>query len=111
VSKYSLFQSARTTFDATGDARVVFGPDRAFERWRVTNTAITTSSAAATSFKLYRGLTETPSNLIDLSNFNGNNDVSDSVIDLTPGEKLLGVWTGGTPGANATLTVSGESIR
>jgi len=46
-----------------------------------------------------------------LSNFNGNNDVSDSRIELTPTEKLLGVWTGGTAGAIGTITVSGDSVR
>lgn len=108
---YSLFQSERATFDANGEARVTVGPQRAFERWRITNTAITTTSTNVTAFKLYRGVTAIPSNLIDLSNFNGNDDVSDSVIELPAGEKLLGVWTGGTVGALATITVSGQSYR
>lgn len=108
---YSLFQSERAVFDANGEARVVIGPKRSFERWKITNTAITTTSTLTTSFKLYRGMTATPSNLIDLSNFNGNDDVSDSVIELPSGENLLGVWMGGTPGAFATATVSGESFR
>jgi hypothetical protein len=60
---------------------------------------------------LYRGPSEVPTNLIDLSNHNGNGDVSDSIIDLSPGEKLLGVWDGGTVGASATITVTGESFR
>jgi hypothetical protein len=92
-------------------ARVVVGPGRSFERWRITNTAISTTSAASTAFKLYRGPSEVPTNLIDLSNHNGNGDVSDSIIDLSPGEKLLGVWTGGDVGASATITVTGESTR
>jgi hypothetical protein len=111
MSKYTLFESARATFGANGEARVILGPGRAFERWHITLLAITTTSTAVTAFKLYRGQLEAASSLVDLSNHNGNNDVSDSVIDLTPTEKLLGVWTGGTPNAIATITVSGDSLR
>lgn len=111
MSRYSLFQSARATFGADGMARVIFGPLRAFERWRITNTAISTTSTSTTAFKLYRGVVENPSSLIDISRFNGNGDSSDTVTELTPGEQLLGVWSGGTSGAMATVTVSGESFR
>lgn len=105
-----VFQSGRAAFDANGIARVSLGPDRQLESWRITLTTITTTSVLATVLKLYRQH-ETPSALVDVSRFNGNDDVSDSIIELIPTEKLLGVWTGGTPGAIATLTVSGMARR
>lgn len=111
MSRYNLLESVRGIFDAAGICRVRIGPSRAFERWVITGMTIQTSSTAITAFRVYRGEMEAPSALIDLSNFNGNNDVSDTRTELTPTEKLLGVWTGGTPGAAGTLTVSGESVR
>jgi len=111
MSQYPLFDSGRAVFGADGTARVVIGPTRAFETWHIVLMNISTTSVLATSCKIYRGQQETPSSQVDVSRYNGNNDTSDSKIDLTPAERILAVWAGGTPGAAATITVSGTSER
>lgn len=110
MSTIPLNQSAQAVFGANGIARVTVGPSRFDERWHIWLTNIVTTSTAITAFKLYRQR-ETASSIIDQSLYNGNGDVSDSEITLVAGEPLVGVWTGGTPGAVATLTLVGESIN
>jgi hypothetical protein len=107
VVNLPLYESVSAVFDAAGRAAVRIGPSKYGESWHVTLSTITTTSVLATSFRYYRQH-ETPSAQFDVSLYNGNNDVSDSTVDLAPMEQLMGVWAGGTPGRVATLIVQGQ---
>lgn len=102
-----LDESARAVFNAAGKAVATFGPVRPGETWDIDLINIETTSAIQTQFKLYRQR-EAAAALLDQSIFNGNSDVSDSTISVQNQAQLVGVWTGGTVGAVATITVSGK---
>lgn len=101
-----LSASAKALFDANGRAVARLRPQRFNEAWRIKYTSIQTTSAITTGMKVYRD-GESESNFIETSIFNGNNDSSDTVLDLAPGESLVYVWTGGTPGATGIVSVRG----
>jgi len=104
-----LLETARGLFDVNGKAVARHQPQRPFEAWHVTYTSIDTTSASLSACKVYRNF-ESPTNFIESSIFNGNSDSSDTEMNLAPGETLLYVWTGGTPGAIATVSIRGDRL-
>lgn len=93
--------------NSAGKATCQVQPLRAFESWRITNTAVqSTSSTKVPTVKLYRG-SETPSNFIEGS-YTGTFNASGTVIDLNNGERLLVVFENCDVGATCTVSVSGE---
>ena len=103
-----LAESVTVSFEAGGRAIASLSPSRSYERWRITLTAIRTTSESQTRFSEYR-FSESPSNLVEGTE-TGNLNSSDSVVEVEPGESLVYVWEGGTPGASATVTVRGERM-
>lgn len=101
-----LLGSDTRTADANGKAVCQVQPLRAFEWWHITNTSISSTSTKIPSCKLYRG-SEAPSSFLEgtyTATFNSTTDP----IDLQNGERLLAVFEGATPGAQCTLTVTGD---
>jgi hypothetical protein len=102
-----LNESARAVADASGRAVATLQPMRAFERWRITRTAVQSDSTPEVpTCKIYRSM-ESPSTLVE-GTYTGTLDSSDTEIVLENGERLLAVWEGATVGSNCTVTVSGE---
>lgn len=102
-----LDYAARSTFSAAGRAVVTLGPNTAIAGWQISRITINTTSVLPTLCNVYRSF-ENPSSQIDNS-LSGNQDASDNVDEyLRPGESLIFVWSGGTPGAIATANVGGE---
>lgn len=101
-----LIATGNTTFDANGRASVQLGPAAYQVEWTVTLMATSTDSGSKTSLKVYRG-SETPSALIASSD-RANTDFNDDEITLRSPEKLLFVWSGGTPNTLATINLEGE---
>lgn len=96
------------TFGSDGVARITANPDRARENWLVNRYQCNTTSTLGTKLTVYRG-SERAGTRIDYTS-KGNNDVSDNFtpIPVPPhGQPLLFVWTGGTPGARAEITILG----
>lgn len=89
-------------------AVLVIGPDRANVGWTVKRIVTTTNSTEQNSslLRVYRN-TETPSQLQD-STFLGDSDSSETDIAIRSGERMVFVWTGGTPGSTATIILSGD---
>lgn len=107
----SLDKFLTATFDSSGIARILANPDRAREHWKVSRYQCNTTSASSTKLTVYRG-SERAGTRIDYT-ARGNNDVSDNFkpIGIPPhGQPLLFVWTGGTPGATAEITILGELL-
>lgn len=89
-------------------ARVYLGPQVARQTWKVKRVVVSSTSSETKQprFFLYKNH-ETPSTLLD-STYSGNGATTETDIEIRPGERLLGVWVGGTPGAYATMIVNGE---
>jgi hypothetical protein len=103
-----LLASDTKTADASGKAVCQVQPLRAFESWKITNTAVQSTSTAIPTVKTYRG-GESPSSFLEGS-YTANFNSSDTVIDLNNGERLLVVFEGCTPGASCSVSVSGEKV-
>jgi len=97
------------TLDSNGSGTVTAGPGAARERWSISNISVNSDSALVPQVLIYRN-SAIKSNFVTGS-FSGQLDVdSSSNIQLRPGEKVVAVWSGGTPGATATVRFEGEKI-
>lgn len=108
----ALDKFASAIFDATGRAVIVLNPDRARDWWKVNRYQCHTNSTTSTKLTVYLG-SEMQGSRRDYT-VRGNDDVSENVNNITvppQGTPLRFVWTGGTPGAVAEISVSGEIER
>jgi len=99
------------TFDATGRAVIQANPDRAREEWLVNRYQCFTTSTSGTKLTVYQG-SEMAGSRRDYTS-RGNSAISENFTPLrvpSHGQPLLFVWTGGTPGARAEITISGEVV-
>jgi hypothetical protein len=101
----SRYWVGQVTLDATGSGSLALSETPDTERWQVDRIAIATSAGSATSFRLYLGTVD-PVNLID-GTAAGDFDVNDAAtpLEVTSGTVLTGQWSGGVPGAVATMRV------
>lgn len=97
------------TFGADGVATVRFDTVPPFQLWRLYRLSVSATSTNRTAAQVYRS-SATPANLLDSAPYSGNDDTTDTVFDLRAGESLIVQWTGGTPGAVATVTATGEQV-
>lgn len=94
-----------TTLSAAGAGTVALVPSR-LETWQVTRIAVSsTSSASEPEADVYVG-TMSPANFLG-GTYSGSKDQSDEDVTIPPGTPLICVWTGGDPGAEATLSIFG----
>lgn len=104
-----LLAADSRTADSTGKATCQVQPLRAFESWKITNTAVqSTSTVKVPTVKLYRG-SESPSNFIE-GTYTGTFNASNTVIDLNNGERLLAVFENADVGANCTISITGDKV-
>lgn len=103
------YRDSRTeTLDASGNAEVFVEPQRHGLRYRITGVAVQVANTTLQpTAKVYEGSA-------DASNFrsgtyDGANDSDNQLdIELYQGERITVRWEGGTPGAIATATFTGE---
>lgn len=113
-SRIPLLESRSAFALSTGIATIELTTISPHEYWIVTNTVIsirtvgTNATDVGPVFRLYR---DTPANsgLIDTS-FNGTDDVSDTVYEVHPGRRIIGVWSGMVSGNEATLLLQGTRV-
>lgn len=99
-----LDESASGVFNSSGVATVQIGPVRR-QTWRPENIGVTTTSTTATEARVYQG---SASGTFYAGTYSGNRDNAPaSGLRLSPGQVLTVVWSGGTPGARATVTLAG----
>lgn len=98
--------SVSATFGANGQARASIGPTVYGTDWIVKRMVTTTSSTLESQQNVYFNV-ESASSLID-GTYSGNSDTDDTEIPLHTLDKLVFVWTNGTPGAVATAILSGD---
>jgi hypothetical protein len=104
-----LSVSGSVKLSGAGGGQVQLGPALAGTSWAPSSVAVIVapvSSTVVSEFFLYLGNPQ-PANFIGGSYTGDVNSSGISVPDMYPGQVLTGVWTGGNPGATATLTVTG----
>lgn len=99
-----LDEDAHGIVDALGVAVVTIGPTRR-QIWRTTNVAVLCDSTESTEARVYRG-SAMPGNYL-AGTHSGNGDNAPISVSLATGGLLTVVWTGGTPGARATVSLYG----
>lgn len=101
--------SASVKLDGSGNGQVSLGPPSGTV-WRLRLASVsTTSTARSSQCILYRGSTSGPIEVIDQT-FLGNSSSSGKVAGAPfyGGQVLWAKWTGGDPGAQATLQAYGQ---
>jgi hypothetical protein len=114
MAEVPLSDFVQITLDGTGAGVARLGPRAHGQTWRPTVASIKmtgpTPAGQATCF-LYAGGAATDANFLD-STYDVANDSTDrlsgQVLDL--GQYVFAVWSGGNPGATATLTVNGTKV-
>lgn len=103
-----LDESKQITLDGSGNGAVTIGPSYSYQTWIPTQiNVLVTSNNKEPQFKYYRGSTVGLTNFLG-GTYTGSNDQSDiSGQILQPGEVFLCVWTGGDPGAIASVGLNG----
>lgn len=92
-------------FDTTGTAILLaVGPETPFERWEIASISTSASSTSQSRLAIYNS----PSFGTPLEGtYSGNQDTTDTKRTLMPGTSLSFQWTLGTPGAIATISLTG----
>lgn len=105
-----LSVSGSVVLSGAGAGQVQLGPVLAGTTWTPGNVAVLvapTSQTVVSQFYLYRGNAQA-ANFIGGSYTGDVNSSGITVPDMHPGDVLTGVWTGGNPGATATMTITGS---
>jgi hypothetical protein len=101
-------QGNDTVLDAAGNGRVELGPDKGAPYWNVTKFMVNTNrpgQAPIPRCTVY--LDEESTRGKQGSTYDGSNDESDCDLDVSRGQHLIAVWTGGQAGDIAELSISG----
>ncbi len=109
-----LNTSGSVTLNASGAGTVQLGPQAA-EIWELSSVGITVPSASLSQppqCNVYAGSSPTPGFFVD-GTYNGQLNNSGKVHGTTifPGQAVFAVFSGGTPGNTATLSVFGTRTR
>lgn len=103
--------TANVTLNGSGNGTASVGPLTARETWHPENAHVSVSSAnSEASCVIYVGDSALQRNQRDTTFTGSSGDASDKIgADIVkPPHKIWAVWTGGDPGAVATLTVTGS---
>lgn len=99
---------SRVTLDGSGNGTLTFQPNGS--NARITNLYVNVATSVKQAVcTMYKGQVA-PSNIIDSTNSGSTGASAKGAIDLTDGETLYVVWTGGDAGAVAFATFTGVVI-
>lgn len=107
--RYNLTAGESVTLDASGGGQVILGPDAGPANWHVTGLIVQTNRpnlAPIPRVQLYLNEVD-PTNSLGLSP-NGSFGQAAGDQELSRGQHIIAVWTGGQAGDLATLTANGE---
>lgn len=109
MTSLPLSEFVSVTLDGSGNGRVRIGPTSPGVEWRPTVCGVRVSSMSVSpTCQIFAGATPTPDNYVD-GTYTGQQNSTDAIAGqvLRIGQYVWAVWAGGTPGAEATLTVTG----
>lgn len=106
--RQALNVAARAVLDASGTGRVELGPDKGAPFWNVTKMMVATSRPGVAPIpRCVVYLDEESLRGKQGSTYDGSDDESDCDIDVRRGQHLIGVWTNGQSGDEASLSLTG----
>jgi hypothetical protein len=117
VPVLGLSETGSITLDGTGNGTARLRPDGPNEHWLPTVASVKCSSnTAEAACQIYIGQSATDVNFVDGTFSGSSGDSTDKVtgydISRHTNAYIFAVWTGGDPGANAVLVLSGtKEIR
>jgi hypothetical protein len=107
-----LNETGQVILDGAGNGTLRMYPDGSHEHWQPALASVKVATAIAEAqCRIYAGPTPTDDNFIDGTLSGSTGDSTDRVssydIARTRTPYLWAVWTGGDPGAQATMVVNG----
>lgn len=107
MTKVPLNESQPVTLDGAGNGTARLSP--AFgQTWHPATTSVKASSAVAEAqCRIYNGTDTTDANFVDGTRSGSTGDSTDHLRECRAPNSIWAVWTGGDPGAQATLKVYG----
>ena len=109
---FPLNESASVKLDGSGNGTLKMRPDSASIHWFPTVASVKVSTnVAEAQCRIYVGATATDPNFVDGTLNGSTGDSTDRVtgyeISATRDPYIWAVWTGGDPGAQGTMNLSG----
>jgi hypothetical protein len=106
----NLNTSGQVTLNASGNGQVVFKTSNANQSWLVTGVAVNTlnTNAPVPVVGIYLN---TPSSMGNSqgATWSGNRATASTSTIVGPCDQLFITWTGGTPGDQATVSLTGQT--
>lgn len=108
-TRQNLTAGQAVTLDATGSGLASLGPDVGPPNWHVTSIITQTNRPGLTPIPKVSVYLDSvaPENALCVS-YDGSFGQANGDQDLSRGQHLIAVWTGGQAGDRATLTANGE---
>jgi hypothetical protein len=99
---------AYTILDGNGNGTASTGPLSPGEQWTgvTASVSVATNTSEATC-RIYAGAAATPGYFADGTTWGSTGDSTSNIPAVKVGGNVWAVWTGGDPGAKATLAVTG----
>ena len=105
MTTYNLnVASPPAVFQADGTAAVTLSPP-SIEYWEITSAGVQTSDPVNST--VIPIATVSLDGIYKEATYSGNLDASDTPYRIEKGQRFVCIWTGGTPGRSATLTLNG----
>jgi len=103
-----LSAKAYATLDGSGNGTASVGPQSPGEQWAgLTAHVSVATNAAESTCQVYAGAEATPGYFGDATTWGSTGDSTGSLNDVRVGGSVFAIWSGGDPGARATLAVTG----
>jgi hypothetical protein len=105
----SLNQRASVVLDSSGNGTAELGPSSPGEVWAPGNASVSvTTSVSEATARIYAGNGLSPGSFVDGTTWGSTGDsTTNFATSLYPGQQIFAQWTGGDPGATATVVVTG----
>lgn len=103
-----LNAKAYTVLDGDGNGTASTGPESYQEQWSGLTAAVrVATNASEATCSVYAGAAATPGYFRGATTWGSTGDSTTNLSTVQIGGSVFAVWTGGDPGATATLTVTG----
>jgi len=103
-----LSVKAYATLDGAGNGTASTGPESFGESWSALTASVSVATnASEATCATYAGAAPTPGYFADATTWGSTGDSTTNLPVVKVGGQVWATWTGGDPGARATLTVTG----
>jgi hypothetical protein len=106
-----LSAKAYAVLDGSGNGTASTGPLSPGEQWSgLTASVSVATNAAEATCRIYGGAAATPGYFADGTTWGSTGDSTTNLGTVQVGGNVFATWTGGDPGARATLAVTGTKM-